>query len=63
MIELKSTEDEIPEPGKRVLVRLTDGRFVSGIVTEGGGFEIEHVDSFDLVQSFLSQEPIKWTYI
>ena len=61
MINWKKENDEIPEPGKRIAIHLPDGRVCSGMVTPTGGFNLEYVDSIDLLSYMISDK--EWTYI
>ena len=60
MIDWNNTD--LPRPNKRVAIKLPDGRVCSGIVTETGGFNLEHVDNLDLL-SYVASDEQNWVYL
>jgi len=53
---------DAPEAKRRIAILLPDGRVCSGRVIESGGFELEYVDSIDLISYQLAEDQ-KWVYL
>jgi len=51
-----------PEIGKRVAIKLPDGRICSGKVNDDMGFDLEYVDNMDLL-SYMFNDIQEWIYL
>lgn len=60
-INWKTTKKEIPNIGKRIAIKLLDGRVCSGKVTDTGGIHLEYVDNLDLLAN--AEREIEWLYL
>lgn len=60
MINWKKNKESIIS-GKRIALKLPDGRVCSGNVTDGGGFQLEPVSSLDLM--LLDGDNFEWEYL
>lgn len=60
-MDFKNSKDESPEEGKRVCVKLPDGRMCSGMVGHNN-FDLDRISSEDYLAAFLKGE-VLWSYI
>lgn len=60
MINWNKINEAMPDSGRRVIIKLSDGRICS-CKTNTGDLEIEHVDNMDMLAYMLSGDRL-WAY-